>query len=44
MQLDEVVTRASDAITVPRLFGEPVTVNGMTVIPAASVWGGRTIG
>jgi uncharacterized spore protein YtfJ len=40
MKLDEFVTTASDAITVRRVFGEPVSHDGMTVIPAASVWGG----
>ena len=29
-----------DAITVRRVFGEPVTQDGATVIPAASAWGG----
>ena len=40
MTLDELVTIASDAITVRRVFGQPVTHDGTTVIPAASVWGG----
>jgi uncharacterized spore protein YtfJ len=40
MKLDDFVTTASDAMTVRRVFGEPVIHDGMTVIPAASVWGG----
>ena len=40
MKLDEFVTRASDVITVRRVFGEPIVQDGMTVIPAASIWGG----
>jgi hypothetical protein len=40
MKIDDLVTTARDAITVRRVYGEPVTENGVTVIPAASVWGG----
>lgn len=40
MKLDEFVTTARDAMTVRRVFGEPATHDGTTVIPAASVWGG----
>ena len=40
MKFDEFVTTARDAITVRRVYGEPVTQDGTTVIPAASVWGG----
>jgi uncharacterized spore protein YtfJ len=40
MKFDEFVTTARDAITVRRVFGGPVTENGATVIPVASVWGG----
>ena len=40
MKLEDFVTTASDAMTVRRVFGEPVMQDGMQVIPAASVWGG----
>jgi uncharacterized spore protein YtfJ len=40
MKLNEFVTTARDAMTVRSVFGEPVTQDGATVIPAASVWGG----
>jgi uncharacterized spore protein YtfJ len=40
MKIDDLVTTARDAITVRRVYGEPVTVDGVTVIAAASVWGG----
>ena len=40
MKLDDLVSTARDAITVRRVYGEPVTVDGVTVIAAASVWGG----
>jgi len=31
---------ASDTLTVRRVFGEPYTANGVTIIPVAKVWGG----
>jgi uncharacterized spore protein YtfJ len=40
MKFEEFVTTARDALTVRRVFGEPVTQDGTTLIPAASVWGG----
>ena len=40
MQLDQFVSRASDAITVRRVFAEPYEKNGTTVIAAARVQGG----
>jgi uncharacterized spore protein YtfJ len=40
MKLNEFVTTARDATTVRRVYGEPVTQDGATVIPAAAVWGG----
>jgi uncharacterized spore protein YtfJ len=40
MQLDQFVARASDAITVRRVFAEPYEKNGTTVIAAARVRGG----
>jgi uncharacterized spore protein YtfJ len=36
----ELVAEAKDAITVRRVFGEPIERNGLTVIPAAAVLGG----
>src|SRR5712691_380462 len=36
----ELVADAKDAITVRRVFGEPVVRDGLTVIPAAAVRGG----
>ncbi|HEY3209084.1 MAG TPA: spore germination protein GerW family protein [Actinomycetota bacterium] len=36
----ELVAQAKDAITVRRVFGDPVERNGITVIPAAAVQGG----
>ena len=40
MQVDEVLARASEAMTVKRVFGDPVERDGMTVIPVANVMGG----
>jgi uncharacterized spore protein YtfJ len=40
MKIDDLMTTARDAITVRRVYGEPVTVDRVTVIAAASVWGG----
>ena len=40
MKLDELVTRAGDAITVRRVFGEPYERDGVTIITAATVAGG----
>ena len=39
-KIDDLVTTARDAITVRRVYGEPVTQDAVTVIAAASVWGG----
>lgn len=36
----ELVAQAKDAITVRRVFGDPVERDGITVIPAAAVQGG----
>jgi uncharacterized spore protein YtfJ len=36
----ETIERAKDAMTVRRVFGEPVEKNGVTVVPAARVQGG----
>lgn len=40
MDIDDVMTKAQDALTVRRVFGGPVQHNGMTVIPVAKVRGG----
>lgn len=40
MNVDEMLTNARDAISVKRVYGDPVEVNGLTVIPAADVRGG----
>jgi uncharacterized spore protein YtfJ len=38
--LEELATKAEEALTVKRVFGEPYAKNGTTVIPVASVSGG----
>lgn len=40
MQIDEVLTQARDAMTVRRVFGEPIERDGLTIIPVANVMGG----
>lgn len=40
MDFMETISRARDAITVKRVYGEPYERNGVTVIPAAAVQGG----
>jgi len=40
MKLDQLISTASDAITVRRVFAEPYERNGTTVIAAAKVSGG----
>jgi uncharacterized spore protein YtfJ len=40
MDVQDVIARARDAITVERVFGEPYERNGVTVIPVARVQGG----
>ncbi|MEP7034676.1 MAG: spore germination protein GerW family protein [Dermatophilaceae bacterium] len=40
MNVTEVLNTAKDAITVKRVFAEPVEKDGLTVIPAAVVSGG----
>ena len=44
MKLDELVTRAGEAITVKRVFGEPYERDGVTIITAATVAGGGSGG
>lgn len=36
----DMVERTNDAISVRRVFGEPIEREGVTLIPVASVWGG----
>lgn len=38
--IEELVKGHRDAVTVKRVFGDPVEKNGVTVIPAAKVMGG----
>lgn len=40
VNVQELIEGARDAITVKRVYGDPVQENGVTVIPAASVRGG----
>ena len=40
MNVDELLTKARDAVHVSRVYGEPFEKNGVTVIPAAKVVGG----
>lgn len=40
MNLQEIMTQARDALTVKRVFGEPVEEQGVTIIPVASIRGG----
>lgn len=44
MNVTEVLSKANDALTVKRVFGEPFEKNGLTIIPAASVGGGGGAG
>jgi uncharacterized spore protein YtfJ len=39
-ELQDMVTKARDAITVKRVYGQPYERDGVTVIPAAAVSGG----
>jgi uncharacterized spore protein YtfJ len=40
MDVDELMSKARDAMTVKRVFGDPVEKDGVTIIPAATVTGG----
>jgi uncharacterized spore protein YtfJ len=40
MDLERMMSEARDALTVKRVFGEPVEKDGVTVMPAARVQGG----
>jgi uncharacterized spore protein YtfJ len=38
--IDELLQGARDAITVKRVYGDPVEAEGVTIVPAAAVRGG----
>jgi uncharacterized spore protein YtfJ len=40
MDVQTILSQARDAMTVKRVFGEPIERNGVTVIPVATVAGG----
>ena len=40
MDVDELLAQARDAITVSRVFGEPIEEDGVTIVPVAAVRGG----
>ena len=40
MDVETVLSQARDAMTVKRVFGDPIEKDGVTVIPVASVMGG----
>lgn len=40
MSIEATLGKARDAMTVRRVYGEPVERNGVTVIPAAAIMGG----
>ena len=40
MLIDEILAQARDAMTVRRVFGEPIERDGVTIIPVANVTGG----
>jgi len=44
MKLDELVPLAQDGLTVRRVYGEPHSQDGITVIPAAKIMGGGGAG
>jgi uncharacterized spore protein YtfJ len=39
MQVDDVLAQTRDAMTVRRVFGDPIERDGLTVIPVANVMG-----
>ena len=40
VDVTEIIGKARDAMTVQRVFGEPIHQNGLTLVPAAAVRGG----
>ncbi len=39
-KVDDILTEARDTLTVKRVYGEPISEGGVTIVPAASVRGG----
>ena len=44
MEVQDVLGQARDALTVKRVFGEPIERDGVTVVPVARVMGGSGFG
>lgn len=44
MQAKEILERATDALSVKRVFGEPYERNGVTIVPVAKYGGGGGAG
>jgi uncharacterized spore protein YtfJ len=40
MNVQEILAKAQDTVTVTRVYGTPIEKDGLTIIPAASVSGG----
>ena len=40
MNVQEVLAKAQDSVTVKRVYGEPIEKDGITIIPAAAIAGG----
>jgi uncharacterized spore protein YtfJ len=40
MNVQEILEKARDTVTVQRVYGTPIEKDGLTIIPAASLWGG----
>jgi uncharacterized spore protein YtfJ len=40
MNVQDVLSQSRDAMTVGRVFGEPIERNGVTIVPVAQVMGG----
>lgn len=40
MEVEAILAQARDAMTVKRVFGEPIERDGLTIIPVANVMGG----
>ena len=40
MNVQEVLAKAQDTVTVQRVYGTPIEKDGLTIIPAASISGG----
>ncbi len=43
MDVQEIIAQARDAVTVKRVYGEPVEKDGIVLIPAAKVAGGAAV-